>query len=167
MRGLHRIGLYVIVLPLAQPLPAAANASCAMTCADNSPGSTCMSQCSAYDSGSGPRGQGGNARRYGAIAISPSTLAYGTSYRFPTRQQAEAAALTYCHGNAGHPKDCQISSWFWNSCASLALNPKSGRSGGHWGSAWDANRELARKKALLACSRTAGVDCQSVVTFCS
>ena len=126
-----------------------------------------MSSCTAWFPDGGQRGSPAVAPRYGAIAISPSTLDFGTAYRFPTRKQAEDAALTYCYGNASKPKDCRISSWFWNQCGSLALNPKSAQGPGHWGSAWGGSRESARKKALAACSKTAGRDCKTMVTFCS
>jgi hypothetical protein len=162
-----RIGLAMAALSMVPTQPASANVGCAMSCPDNSPDSSCMRSCSAWSPEGGQSGSSGSARRYGAIAISPSTLDYGTSYRFPSRKQAEEAALTYCHGNASKPKDCQISSWFWNQCGSLALNPKSSRSPGHWGSAWGGSRESARKKALAACSKVAGVDCKTMVTFCS
>lgn len=149
--------------------PASANGSCAMTCADNSPGSTCMSQCSAHfpENSSGSGNASVQARRYGAIAVSPSTLEYGISYRFATRQQAVDAALTYCHTNPSKPRDCKLSVWFYNQCGSLALNPASAKSPGHWGSAWAANQSLAAKKAVTACTQAAGTPCKAVKTFCS
>lgn len=44
----------------------------------------------------GGRSSGINLHRVG----SSSTPDFGTAWRFPTRKQAEDAALTYCHGNA-------------------------------------------------------------------
>lgn len=148
--------------------PVLANVGCAMSCADNSPGSSCMSSCTAW-SGEGTNSSSDEraAKKYGAIALSPSTLLWGQAYDFTTRQAAEEAALTYCFSNSGNPKDCAIQVWFQNACGSLALKPDSGKRDGAWGSAWGASRKTSEKAALHNCRKIAPEGCKIVKTICS
>jgi len=117
----------------------------------------------------GSGGTSNAARHFAAIAVSSSTLEYGFSFRFPSRKQAEEAALTYGHGNATKPRDCKIGIGFWNTCGSLAIEPESskGKGDGAWGTAWDASRESARNKALASCVKSGGANCKTAVTFCA
>jgi len=54
---------------------------------------------------------------YGAIAYSPHTGAYGKSWNFPTRWEAEQAAMAYCNSWG-----CRPIVWVVNSCAALAVS---------------------------------------------
>lgn len=54
---------------------------------------------------------------YGAIAYGPHTGAFGKSWNFPTRWEAERAALSYCRGF-----DCRPIVWVYNACAALAVS---------------------------------------------
>jgi hypothetical protein len=155
------------VLFLAGPA-SAFDVACGMVCADNSPGSTCMSSCSSGNSGAG--GGGGNAApRYGAIALSPRTLKYGYAFRFASRKQAEEAALTFCYANKGNPRDCKVLVWYRNTCASLAIKPPSteGKLDGAWGAQWASSRDAARKKALAACQSQSATGCRTELTSCA
>ena len=90
---------------------------------------------------------------YGAIATSDETGAWGYAYNYPSRAQAETAALQEC-GEAG----CQIEVWFANACGAVA---KDGRSVG-WG--WAASRAEAEAQAISACGTGA---CKVEVWACT
>ncbi len=85
---------------------------------------------------------------YGAIAVSPSTLALGWAYNFRSRGGAEADALSRCAQNAG---DCQIGTWFRNACGAFASGD-----GGGWGAAWGPTSRSAIRNALNECAQHAG-----------
>ena len=86
--------------------------------------------------------------RYGAIAYSPSTGAYGWSYDHVSRAAAEGAALAQCNQRAG---DCQVPLWFQNACGALAIGD-----GGGWGTGWGTSRGLAEGYALQTCRQYTG-----------
>jgi serine/threonine-protein kinase len=147
-----------------------ANVGCAMSCPDNSPDSSCMRSCGAWNAEGAGGGSAGAARQhYGAIAVSPSTLDHGFSFRFPTRRQAEEAALAFCHTQASKPRDCRVEVWFRDTCGSLAIRSESapGKRDGAWGSAWDARRAAARDKAMASCTKAGGSACRTAVTVCA
>jgi len=81
---------------------------------------------------------------YGAIATNDATGNWGYAYDYPTRAQAEAAALQQC-GEQG----CQIDVWFANACGAVA---KDGR---HVGWGWAGTRAEAEAKALSGCGTRA------------
>ncbi len=83
--------------------------------------------------------------RFGAIAFSPSTGAFGFSNDHPSQSDAEAGALAECRKRAG---GCQSSSWFRNACGALAV----GEYGG-WGTDWGNERAAAEANALNMCRR--------------
>lgn len=139
---------------------------CSSVCEDKNPNSTCMSYCAAGNAGSSSGG-GAPARQYGAIAISPSTLLYGHSFRFASRKQAEEAAMTYCFSNKGNPRDCKVTLWFYDTCASLAIKQRGPGENGAWGAQWANSRESAKKKAIDACKTIAGTGCKTELTTCS
>lgn len=84
------------------------------------------------------------ANRFGAIAYSVGTTAHGWAYDYPTREAAEAAALTNCRQ---HAADCSIPIWFQNACGALAV----GTNG--YGSGWGVDRPLAETYALQSCGQ--------------
>lgn len=165
--GKARIAVIAVVVWAALAPPSFAfDVACGMVCADNSPGSTCMSYCAAGNASSSGGG-GAPARQYGAIAISPSTLMYGHSFWFTSRKQAEEAAMTYCFSNKGNPRDCKVTLWFYDTCASLAIKPKGPGESGAWGANWADSRESAKKKAMAACQTVAANGCKTELTTCS
>lgn len=93
------------------------------------------------------------ADMYGAIATNDATGAWGYAYNYPTRAQAEAAALQEC-GERG----CAVEVWFANACGAVA---KDGRTVG-WG--WSESRAEAEAKALSACGSGA---CKIEVWACT
>lgn len=58
------------------------------------------------------------AAEFGAIAYSTRTGSHGYSHNFPTRNQAERAALRNCRAYA---RDCSVVVYFYNACAALAV----------------------------------------------
>jgi len=94
---------------------------------------------------------------YGAIAYSKSTGTYGYSYDYASRSEAEQAALSHCKRD-----DCEIKSWFKNSCGALA---KAGN--GALGYSWAAaNRQEAESIALEQC-RKRGSNCRILCWACT
>lgn len=90
---------------------------------------------------------------YGAISTNDVTGAWGYSYNYPTRSQAERAALEEC-GEAG----CKVDVWFANACGAVA---KDGKTVG-WG--WAETRAEAEAKAVSACGSGA---CKIEVWACT
>jgi hypothetical protein len=89
------------------------------------------------------------AQNYGAIAYSPSTKAYGWSYDYPSRGEAESMAMSNCRK---HANDCIVPLWFRNACGALAI----GSNG--YGTAWASQRGGAENQALVVCRRYS-MDC--------
>jgi serine/threonine-protein kinase len=54
---------------------------------------------------------------YGAIAFSPKTGAWGESYPYGSRAEAERRALAECAKNA---PDCTVAVWFNDQCGAVA-----------------------------------------------
>lgn len=81
---------------------------------------------------------------FGAIAYSPEKRAHGWANDYPSRRQAEKAALANC---AKYGPDCSVVVWFKNACGSLSLGPK----GVGW--AWAHTQEDADLAATRACSK--------------
>lgn len=159
----------LIALACAGSLACAADLVCGMVCADNTPGSSCMTSCDQMNQNSNSSNGARRAPGYGAIALSPSTLEYGYSYEFPSRRQAEDSALKYCVSNKGKPRDCRVVLWYYDACASLAIKPQSGSKApdGAWGAHWSNSRAGARKKALAACQSVTKAGCKTELTVCS
>ena len=112
-------------------------------------------------------GQAPHVRKYGAIALSASTVEYGFSYNFDSQERAEEAALTYCYSNANKPRDCKVLVWFYDACASLAIKPDSGRKDAAWGAQWASSAQSANVKALEECQKYGGNGCKIERSFCS
>jgi len=95
--------------------------------------------------------------RYGAIAYSPSSGAYGYSYDDATRAAAEATALEECGKNG---KGCKSALWFKNACGGLAIGKDS------WASERGDDKQTAERKSLESCkARTS--DCSLVGAICA
>lgn len=95
------------------------------------------------------------ADNYGAIAYSTDSGAYGYSYDFSSRGEAEARALQECNGN------CKIVLWFKNACGALAVGNDNG-----YGTAWATDRGGAEATAMSYC-RQYSQGCQVVRWVCT
>ena len=85
-----------------------------------------------------------HSQLYGAIAYSPSTGRYGWCCKAQDRATAERIALDWCG-----KKDARIAVWASNAHLALAV-----ADGGVYAWAWDANRRIAKQRALEGCSGT-------------
>jgi serine/threonine-protein kinase len=94
--------------------------------------------------------------RFGAIAYSASSGAWGTSYDYQTRAEAEQRALSRCAQG-----DCQVRVWFRNACGALAV----GR-GNCMGWGWASDKDEAQRKALNNC-RQYGTGCSVKCWACT
>lgn len=94
---------------------------------------------------------------YGAIAISESTMAWGSSWNATSQAEAERTAIEYCGRS-----DCRSVNWFRNACGALAMSGNRA-----WAADWGATQEEARSKALAACRSSGGTSCQIQNTTCS
>jgi hypothetical protein len=77
------------------------------------------------------------ADSYAAIAYSPRTGAYGYSYDYSSRSQAERAALNRCRGN-----DARVVVWVKNGWAAVARSRN-----GSWATGW-SSRSKSRARYL-------------------
>lgn len=82
----------------------------------------------------------GQNARYGAIAFSPSTGAYGFSHDWSSRAQAERDAVGHCAG-----PDARAVIWVKNGWAALARNED-----GDWSTGWSGNSRAEAEQIALA-----------------
>jgi len=92
--------------------------------------------------------------KYGAIATGANG-AYGYSYNYDTREDAENAALYECGGT------CSVQVWFANACGAVA------KGDGATGWAWNANKTAAQNNAVASCYDYGGSNCQIVAWACT
>ena len=95
---------------------------------------------------------------YGAIAYSQGSNAYGQSWNFQTRWEAEERAMSEC-SYRGY--GCKVVMWFRNACGALALAP-----GGGYGAAWGNSKYVAQQKAMNACYGD-NQSCDLEISFCT
>jgi hypothetical protein len=104
------------------------------------------------------RGEGAGAK-YGAIAFSPSTNAWGEAYRYGSRAEAECRALAECAKNARY---CRVAVWF---------NDKSGAVASAEGSIWAGGlgrtEAAATNDAIADCRKRGGKKCEMQHAVCS
>ncbi len=93
---------------------------------------------------------------YGAIAYSPSTGRYGTSWNFTSQAEANRGAMNICNRS-----DCQVLLPLENSCGALLR----ARNGGY---VWSGGRTLyeAKLSASNECTRL-HKSCKFVCSLCS
>jgi hypothetical protein len=97
---------------------------------------------------------------YTAVAISPSTFNWGSSWHYGSEQQAEQAAFANCAKNAN---DCQVVAWTGSGCAALALSEDNQI----WGAAYNNFPDFAQGGALKSCRDEGGRNCKVVAHPCS
>jgi serine/threonine-protein kinase len=93
---------------------------------------------------------------YGAIAYSPSTRRFGSSWNYRSQTEAEQRALAICNRD-----DCQILLSLANSCGALAV----ARNGGY---AWSDGGSLYEAKLLTSnlCTREFK-SCKLICSVCA
>lgn len=95
--------------------------------------------------------------RFGAVAVSPSTLKYGTGSNWAAKALAEWGAMADCRKVAN---DCRVDRWISNQCIALAT-----RVGGYSSGAGPTSQE-ASAEALRTC-QVNGAVCQISFAGCS
>ncbi len=98
------------------------------------------------------------ADNFGAISYSNTTGAYGYSYDYPSRGQAEDRSLNECSKRG---RGCKVVLWFRNACGALATGTNYG-----YGFAWAASRGEAEQVALKYCQKYTD-SCKVAVWTCT
>lgn len=101
------------------------------------------------------------AANFGAIAYSPSDMAYGYSYDWRTAKQAKNRARKQCRNQAGSG-DCRVVTLF-KRCGALAV----GRGGRKFGAGKGVDKGLAKKRAVNHCRKKGGRKCRAKVAICN
>ncbi len=96
---------------------------------------------------------------YGALAISPSTGAYGYGYNYDTPAAARDRAMTECRK---HAQDCQVYAQFQRQCIAVAR-----ASNNAFGWAYGFAADERGERALNECAGRNGNDCKVITRFCS
>jgi serine/threonine-protein kinase len=96
-----------------------------------------------------------HAANFGAIAYSSSTGAYGWSFDYSSRTEAEQVATQNC-GEA----DCTPELWFVDACGAIAIGDDG------YGTGWGADRDRAEAEAIETC-RNYTMNCSVRQSVCS
>ena len=100
---------------------------------------------------------------WGALAVSPSTLDWGNSWNYKSKQAAETEALKACRNVKG-ARDCKLAVTVADVCVALAVSSsqKIVRVGGPIGAV-----NFAEANAMLKCKRAGGRNCAVATSFCA
>lgn len=101
---------------------------------------------------------------WGAIAVSESTLAFGSAWGYQSEQDAKHRASRECSLAMNAMRDCRVVGTFSNACVALATSPNE-HSWGFSGS--QTNINSAVKNAMTQCKKYGGRSCDIVSKFCS
>ena len=138
----------VTIAVLLAPRPARAFENCVSVC-DNAYCTVTHQHC--IESAPAPN--------FGAIAYGRKSGAWGTSYRWNSRAEAERVAVRNC---APHGNDCAVAVWFRDACGAVAT-------GGGRTTFWGIGDGIgaARAAALGKCRTGGGGGCTIAVSACS
>lgn len=124
----------------------------------------CNAQCSRICNAQFPDSKPPTLYKYGAIAVSPSTLTFGLANDMDQQWHAENKALEECGRDKRKPADCENVIWFKGTCGAMAVN----KAKGAWAAQWGENKDHAEFKALLACAVHAKSDsCEITASLCA
>jgi predicted Zn-dependent protease len=104
---------------------------------------------------------GDKQNTFAAIAWSPKTGAYGTSWHWVNEGAADNTALGNCEQYGDRPGDCLVMAWARNACAALAVGEHKG-----YGWAWNIDRNTAQSMAMTFCQEN-DTGCQILAAVCS
>lgn len=104
--------------------------------------------------------------------VAQKGVALGEGYNYPTREQAEARAMSECTETKDADAEvhalCKIIDHFDGRCLAVALDPKAGTPGWGWAIADTAND--VNDQALSQCRASAGADrapyCTITISVC-
>lgn len=99
---------------------------------------------------------------WGAVAVSPSTLSWGTSWNYKEEAAASQNAMSRCRASGA--SDCKVAVTVADVCVSLATSPgqKIFAIGRPIGAA-----NYAEDAALIKCKRAGGQACAVTTSFCA
>lgn len=107
------------------------------------------------------RGATPQTQNWGAIATKDRFYGYANSY--PSRAEAEHAAMLQCDRVAGHAGACSVRTYFDRQCSALAQGNY-----GEWGAAIEPTPAAANKAATGQCDAHLPAEpCKVVVSICS
>ena len=95
---------------------------------------------------------------FGRIAQDPA-VAYGFAWDYPTRDEAQAAAMDACLDSGG--SDCTVLAWFQNGCGALAMDQYGMAQG-----KGSRTQEQAEARAQQTCEAAEGIGCAVVASAC-
>jgi hypothetical protein len=104
--------------------------------------------------------------RYGAIAYSPSTGAYGYANNYTAQNRAESQALIACEASA-EAGDCEVRVWFRNACGALARDRQNPIANSYIGTGWHRSQPTAETEALQVCEANGGRQCRVLHSLCT
>jgi hypothetical protein len=99
---------------------------------------------------------------WGAIALSPATLLYGTAEKFSSEQAAKNFALKDCARKGAH--DCKLAVTVADICVAIAISRQEKVA---VVSSPTGATNFASGNATLQCQRAGGHSCQIAVSFCA
>ena len=97
---------------------------------------------------------------YGAIAYGRKSGAYGFSYKWDSKSNAESVAMQNC---AKRGTDCEVMVWFDRKCGAVAA--RANGTTAYWGLGDGVG--AARAQAMRQCTKDGGKNCEVKVSQCS
>ena len=97
---------------------------------------------------------------FAAIAVSDSTLSWGSSWGYGSKAAAQKAALAQCRRQA---HDCKAQVWGQFNCVALATS----NGDRAWGTSYASFPGTAKANALAVCRNSGGKSCVVVAHPCS
>jgi hypothetical protein len=100
---------------------------------------------------------------WGAVAVSPTTLIWGNSWNYKSKEDAAAQALQHCRAIGGG-NDCKVVLKVADVCVALAVSQseKLYLIGGPTGAT-----NFAAANAMLKCQKAGGRNCTVATSFCA
>ncbi len=100
---------------------------------------------------------------WGAIAVSPTSLVWGSSWNYDSMEEAESNALKQCQSTS-EGKDCKIALNVADVCVALVMSLPENIyvTGGPTGAT-----NFATGNAMLKCKRAGGKACAVITSFCA
>ena len=137
----------------------------ALAAAAQAQGQSCTTTCNEYDQGECVRERQSCVEtpppspNFGAIAYGSQSGAWGYSYNWDTRKQAEDQALAECQERAA---DCEVLVWYQRECGAVV---SADGDNVYWGVGDGTG--AAGENALAICKKDGGKNCTIRVEQCS
>ncbi len=96
---------------------------------------------------------------WGAIATSPSSGAWGSSFNYDSGDAARDRAQSEC---AKFAWDCRVSATFQNTCVTVARGANNA-----FGWAWGFTPAERAQRAIQECTNQGGSNCDILTRFCT